>query len=90
MQAASEYTPLVYGLIGFGIAGLCFCCVLCCLAVYVYKRRVLDKKEKGAQAEEPPLTERGTLDPNVIQIRTVEADKGVKNAFHTPRFASQE
>ena len=73
--------------------------MLCCIGAYIYKRRVLDKKELEAEAEpeaepeadaeveaETAPTETISVDPDVVTIRSVD-DKGVKNVFRKPFVA---
>lgn len=85
MNSPLDYTPLLYVLIPISLLILS-CCMVCCIGAYIYKRRVLDKKEEvGVQTEEPP-TEILSVDPDVIHIRSVEEPKSVKNAFRKPPF----
>ena len=72
--------------------------MLCCIGTYIYKRRVLDKKEdKGIQVEEEeeeeppkqearPTTETVSVDLDVLHVRSVEETKNIKNVFRKPRF----
>ena len=75
--------------------------MLCCIGAYIYKRRVLDKKEVEAEVEaevepeaeaeveveaETAPAETISVDPDVVTIRSVD-EKGVKNVFRKPFVA---
>jgi len=76
--------------------------MLCCIGAYIYKRRVLDKKdpeveveaevepevepEAEAEAQEAPAAETISVDPDVVTIREVD-EKKVKNMFRKPFVA---
>ena len=92
VQPTSDYMPFLYALIPFGLVSLCCCCTLFFVAAYIYKQRIQQKKEeKGIQAKEeaPPTTETVSVDPDIIQIRSVEEPKTIKNVFTKPRFVTR-
>jgi hypothetical protein len=72
--------------------------MLCCIGAYIYKRRVLDKKdpeveveaevepEAEAEAQQAPAAETISVDPDVVTIREVD-EKKVKNVFRKPFVA---
>jgi uncharacterized protein YciI len=71
--------------------------MLCCIGAYIYKRRVLDKKEAEVEVEaevepEPEAeaeavpAETISVDPDVVTIREVD-EKKVKNMFRKPFVA---
>jgi len=73
--------------------------MLCCIGAYIYKRRVLDKKEAEVEVEpevepeaeaeagaEAPAAETISVDPDVVTIREVD-EKKVKNVFRKPFVA---
>lgn len=90
-----DYTPFLYALIPITLLILCGC-MLCCIGAYIYKRRVLDKKEVEAEVEaevepeaeaeveaETAPAETISVDPDVVTIREVNENK-IKNAFRKP------
>lgn len=97
MHAGSDYTPFLYALIPITLLILCGC-MLCGIGAYIYKRRVLDKKEAEAEVEvepeaepEPEIQEAAppetiSVDPDVVTIRDVD-EKAVKNVFRKPFVA---
>ena len=82
---SADYMPFLYALIPISLLILC-CCMGCCIGAYIYKRRVLDKKEEVGIQTEAPATETVSVDPDLIHVRSVEEPAKVKNPFKKPPF----
>lgn len=102
VHTGSDYTPFLYALIPITLLILCGC-MLCCIGAYIYKRRVLDKKEVEAEAEVEAEQEQETeaetgTGTEAVSAETISVDpdvvhirdvdeKKIKNVFRKPFVA---
>ena len=75
------YTPFVYFVIPITLA-VCFCCALCCFGACYYKKYLSSNERKTQETE----TQTESVDTDVVQIRTVEQPRQIKNAFKRSSF----
>ena len=79
IMSAPDYTPFIYFIIPAILSILC-CCILCCFGACYYKK-YLDPTERQTE----PQTASANTD--IVQIRTVEETKDLKNTFKRTGFS---
>ena len=85
VQHAPDNPPFIYFIIPLTLA-MVFCCVFCLAGACYYKKKYLAATETNTQETQDSETQTVSVDTDIVQIRTVDEPKQVKNAFKRPPF----